>query len=71
LAGEIATPEILSFIQTRITAAFSAIFLMTFPLAMALALRIELAVFSDAGDSLLLATCPAFSLTDCRNNAVK
>jgi len=50
--------------QTRITAACSGILLMTFGLAMTLALGIEaplsLSVFSAAGGSLLLATCPAF-----------
>jgi uncharacterized membrane protein YphA (DoxX/SURF4 family) len=50
--------------QTRITAVCSGILLMTFGLAMTLALGIEaplsLSVFSAAGGSLLLATCPAF-----------
>ena len=50
--------------QTRITAACSGILLMTFGLAMTLALGIEaplsLSVYSAAGGSLLLATCPTF-----------
>ncbi len=50
--------------QTRITAACSGILLMTFGLAMTLALGIEaplsFSVFSAAGGSLLLATCPTF-----------
>src|SRR5215470_7243085 len=50
--------------QTRITALCSGILLMTFGLAMTLALGIKsplnLSVFSAAGGSLLLATCPAF-----------
>jgi uncharacterized membrane protein YphA (DoxX/SURF4 family) len=50
--------------QTRITALCSAILLMTFGLSMTLALGIKaplnFSVFSAAGGSLLLATCPAF-----------
>jgi len=50
--------------QTRITAACSGILLMTFGLSMTLALGIKaplnFSVFSAAGGSLLLATCPAF-----------
>jgi uncharacterized membrane protein YphA (DoxX/SURF4 family) len=50
--------------QTRITAACSGILLMTFGLAMTLALGIEaplsFSVYSAAGGSLLLATCPTF-----------
>jgi uncharacterized membrane protein YphA (DoxX/SURF4 family) len=50
--------------QTRITALCSGILLMTFGLAMTLALGIKaplnFSVFSAAGGSLLLATCPAF-----------
>jgi uncharacterized membrane protein YphA (DoxX/SURF4 family) len=50
--------------QTRITAACSGILLMTFGMAMTLALGIEaplsLSVYSAAGGSLLLATCPTF-----------
>jgi uncharacterized membrane protein YphA (DoxX/SURF4 family) len=50
--------------QTRVTAACSGILLMTFGLAMTLALGIEaplsFSVFSAAGGSLLLATCPTF-----------
>jgi uncharacterized membrane protein YphA (DoxX/SURF4 family) len=50
--------------QTRITAACSGILLITFGLAMTLALGIEaplsFSVFSAAGGSLLLATCPTF-----------
>lgn len=50
--------------QTRITAACSGILLMTFGLAMTVALGIEaplsLSVYSAAGGSLLLATCPTF-----------
>jgi uncharacterized membrane protein YphA (DoxX/SURF4 family) len=50
--------------QTRITAVCSGILLMTFGLAMTLALGIEaplsFSVFSAAGGSLLLATCPTF-----------
>jgi hypothetical protein len=50
--------------QTRITAVYSGILLMTFGLALTLALGINsplnLSVFSAARGSLLLATCPAF-----------
>jgi len=50
--------------QTRITALCSGILLMIFSLSMTLALGIKaplnLSVFSAAGASLLLATCPAF-----------
>jgi uncharacterized membrane protein YphA (DoxX/SURF4 family) len=53
--------------QTRITAACSGMLLMTFGLAMTLALGmnapLNLSVFSAAGGSLLLATCPAFPLS--------
>ncbi len=53
--------------QTRITAACSGILLMTFGLAMALALGLEaplsLSVYSAAAGSLLLATCPTFPLS--------
>jgi len=50
--------------QTRLTALSSGILLMTFALSMTLALGIKaplnFSVFSAAGGSLLLATCPAF-----------
>ena len=50
--------------HTRITAACSGILLMIFGLAMTLALGmkapLDFSVFSAAGGSLLLATCPAF-----------
>jgi uncharacterized membrane protein YphA (DoxX/SURF4 family) len=50
--------------QTRITAVCSGMLLMTFGLAMTLALGIKaplnFSVFSAAGGSVLLATCPAF-----------
>lgn len=50
--------------QTRIIALCSGILLMTFGLSMALALGVKaplnFSVFSAAGGSLLLATCPAF-----------
>ena len=50
--------------QTRITAFYSGILLIAFGLAMTLALGIKaplnLSVFSAAGGSLLLATCPTF-----------
>ena len=50
--------------QTRITALCSGMLLMIFGLAMTLALGIkaplDFSVFSAAGGSLLLATCPAF-----------
>ena len=50
--------------QTRITALWSGMLLMTFGLAMTLALGmkapLKFSVFSAAGGSLLLATCPAF-----------
>ena len=50
--------------QTRITAACSGILLLIFGLAMTLALGIKaplnFSVFSAAGGSFLLATCPAF-----------
>ena len=53
--------------QTRITALFSGILLMIFGLAMTLALGIkapiDFSVFSAAGGSLLLASCPAFSFS--------
>jgi uncharacterized membrane protein YphA (DoxX/SURF4 family) len=52
--------------QTRITALCSGMLLMTFGLAMTLALGMKapltLSVFSAAGGGLLLATYPAFSL---------
>jgi uncharacterized membrane protein YphA (DoxX/SURF4 family) len=53
--------------QTRITALCSGMLLMIFGLAMTLALGMKaplnLSVFSAAGGSLLLATCPAFPLS--------
>jgi uncharacterized membrane protein YphA (DoxX/SURF4 family) len=53
--------------QTRITALCSGMLLMTFGLAMTLALGMKaplnLSVFSAAGGSLLLATCPAFPVS--------
>jgi uncharacterized membrane protein YphA (DoxX/SURF4 family) len=53
--------------QTRITALCSGMLLMIFGLAMTLALGIKaplnFSVFSAAGGSLLLATCPAFPLS--------
>jgi uncharacterized membrane protein YphA (DoxX/SURF4 family) len=53
--------------QTRITALCSGVLLMTFGLAMTLALGIKaplnFSVFSAAGGSLLLATYPAFPLS--------
>jgi len=53
--------------QTRIAALCSGILLMTFGLAMTLALGIKsplnFSVFSAAGGSLLLATCTAFPLS--------
>jgi uncharacterized membrane protein YphA (DoxX/SURF4 family) len=53
--------------HTRITALCSGMLLMIFGLAMTLALGIKaplnFSVFSAAGGSLLLATCPAFPLS--------
>jgi uncharacterized membrane protein YphA (DoxX/SURF4 family) len=53
--------------QTRISALCSAILLMIFALSMTLALGIKaplnLSVFSAAGASLLLATCPGFPIS--------
>jgi len=53
--------------HTRLTALCSGMLLMTFGLAMTLALGMKappnFSVFSAAGGSLLLATCPAFSFS--------
>jgi uncharacterized membrane protein YphA (DoxX/SURF4 family) len=60
--------------QTRMTALCSGILLMIFGLAMTLALGIKaplnFSVFSAAGGSFLLATCPAFPFSvDARREA--
>lgn len=54
-------------LQTRITALASGLLLLLFGLSMAMALGfkapLDFSVFSAAGGSLLLATCPAFPLS--------